>query len=123
LLWHDGQDLRQLPLIERKDRLARLVQQAKCERLLFAQHVEQYGERFFEEICSQDLEGIVAKRKLGIYKDDGDGWIKIKNRRYSQAEGRHELLTGRRAQGAAFSKAYPAWPLTVAKLAIRTLPV
>jgi len=41
LLWHDGQDLRQLPLIERKDRLARLVQRARCERLLFAQHVEQ----------------------------------------------------------------------------------
>jgi hypothetical protein len=33
-----------------------------------------------------DLEGIVAKRKLGIYKDDGNNWIKIKNRTYSQAE-------------------------------------
>ena len=29
LLWHDGEDLRQLPLIERKDRLARLVRQGK----------------------------------------------------------------------------------------------
>jgi ATP-dependent DNA ligase len=42
----------------------------------------------FEEICARDLEGIVAKRKLGIYKDDGSGWLKIKNRAYSQAEGR-----------------------------------
>ena len=24
---------------------------------------------------------------------DGSGWLKIKNRNYSQAEGRHELLT------------------------------
>jgi ATP-dependent DNA ligase len=46
----------------------------------------------FTEICARDLEGIVAKRKLGIYKDDGTGWMKIKNRSYSQAEGRHELL-------------------------------
>ena len=28
------------------------------------------------EICAGDLEGIVAKRKLGIYKDDGNSWLK-----------------------------------------------
>jgi len=60
---------------------------------LHAQHIERDGKRFFEEICARDLEGIVAKRKLGIYKDDGQGWLKIKNRSYSQAEGTHELLT------------------------------
>ena len=38
-------------------------------------------------------EGIVAKRRLGIYKDDGNAWLKVKNRSYSQAEGRHELLS------------------------------
>ena len=42
---------------------------------------------------ARDLEGIVAKRKLGIYKDDGNSWLKVKNRTYSQVEGRHELLT------------------------------
>ena len=45
------------------------------------------------EICAGDLEGIVAKRKLGIYKDDGNTWLKVKNRTCSQDEGRHELLT------------------------------
>jgi ATP-dependent DNA ligase len=49
----------------------------------------------FQEICARDLEGIVAKRKMSIYKDDGDGWIKVKNKAYSQAEGRHELMAGR----------------------------
>ena len=92
LLWLDGEDLRQMPLIERKKRLARLVQAAKCSRLLYAQHIEQHGKGFFAEICARDLEGIVAKRKLGIYKDDAPGW-KLKNPTYSQAEGRHELLT------------------------------
>ena len=47
----------------------------------------------FVEICACDLEGIGAKLRLGIYKDDGNGWLKIKNRWYSQMEGRHELLT------------------------------
>ena len=80
-----------MPLVERKKRLARLVQTAKCPRLLYAQHVLQHGKAFFAEICARDLEGIVAKRKLRIYKDDGNSWLK--NRTYSQAEGRHELLT------------------------------
>ena len=93
LLWLDGEDLRGMPLIERKKQLARLVRAAKCSRLLYAQHIMQHGKAFFAEICARDLEGIVAKRKLGIYKDDGNSWLKVKNRTYSQAEGRHELLT------------------------------
>jgi bifunctional non-homologous end joining protein LigD len=93
LLWLDGEDLRQRPLVERKKRLARLVQTAKCSRLLYAQHIMHHGKAFFAEICARDLEGIVAKRKLGIYKDDQTGWLKLKNPTYSQAEGRHEQLT------------------------------
>jgi bifunctional non-homologous end joining protein LigD len=95
LLWLDGHDLRQATLLERKRRLAELIKSAGCERILYAQHIEQHGRRFFEQICARDLEDIVAKRKLSIYKDDGDGWLKIKNPAYSQAEGRHELLTRR----------------------------
>jgi len=97
LLWLDGNDLRQLPLVERKERLSRLVQAANCPRLIYAQHIEEHGTQFFAEICTLDLEGIVAKRKRGIYKDDGGSWLKIKNRTYSQAEGRHELLTCQRS--------------------------
>jgi len=40
-----------------------------------------------------DLEGIVAKRKMWLYREDRPDWLKIKNRTYSQAEGRHEMLT------------------------------
>ena len=93
LLWLDGEDLRRLPLIVRKKRLRMLIQSSNSARILYAQHIEGEGKRMFAEICDRDLEGVVAKRKLGIYKDDGTGWLKIKNRSYSQAEGRHELLT------------------------------
>jgi len=99
LLWLDGQDLRQTALLEHKRRLAELIKSTGCKRILYAQHIEQHGKRFFEQIWARNLEGIVAKRKLGIYKDDGTGWLKIKNPAYSQAEGRHELLT-RRASNA-----------------------
>jgi hypothetical protein len=40
------------------------------------------------------LEGIVAKKKWGGY---GDGWFKIRNPKYSQYEGRHELFEKRMA--------------------------
>jgi bifunctional non-homologous end joining protein LigD len=96
LMWLNGTDLRERPLVERKEQLHELVRKNRCERLLYAQHIEGAGKKFFEEICAGDLEGIVAKRKMGIYKDDGNTWLKVKNRNYSQAEGRHELLTAKR---------------------------
>ena len=86
LLWLNGEDLRRLPLMVRKDRLAALVRSADCDRIMYAQHVEGEGKRLFAEICRRDLEGVVAKRKIGIYKDDGSAWLKIKNRKCSQAE-------------------------------------
>jgi len=95
LLWLDGDDLRQQPLLDRKKRLEKLVRKSGL-RLMYAQHVHGEGKDLFLEICRNDLEGVVAKRKIGIYKDDGNSWLKIKNPTYSQAVGRHELLTSKR---------------------------
>lgn len=95
LLWLDGVDLRQRPLLERKDRLQRLVWASACRQLMYAQHVEGSGKFVFAEICARDAEGMVAKRRLSVYTDGGNSLIKIKNKSYSQAEERHELLNGR----------------------------
>jgi bifunctional non-homologous end joining protein LigD len=65
LLWQHGEDLRKRPLIERKERLQRLIQPGGIGRVLYAQHVEGRGKEFFEVICQRDLEGIVAKRQRG----------------------------------------------------------
>ena len=52
--------------------------------------------------CDQQVRECTAKAKqLGlkmasVYKDDGNSWLKIKNKAYTQAEGRHELLTKRK---------------------------
>ena len=93
LLWINDVDLRRTPLVKRKARLCELVRKSCCPRLLYAQHVEGGGKELFNEICRCGLEGIVAKRKMGVYREDRPDWLKIKNRTYSQAEGRHELLT------------------------------
>ena len=94
LVWMDGEDLRKKPLIERKARLKELVRGA--QRILYAQHVEGCGKNFFEEICQRDLEGAVGKKRNSVYREDRPDWIKVKNKIYSQGEGRHELLTKRK---------------------------
>lgn len=58
LLWLNGEDPRQLPLIERKARLGKFVRSAKCERLLFAQHIETRGRRFFKKSALGTLRGL-----------------------------------------------------------------
>jgi hypothetical protein len=95
LLWLNGNDFRRTPLVERKTRLSEFVRASRCPRLLYAQHIDGAGKEFFREICPRDLEGVVAKRKMGLYREDRPDWVKIKNRKYSQAEGRHEMLTKR----------------------------
>lgn len=65
--------------------------------MLYADHIERNGVEFFRLACEQDLEGIVAKLKHGEY---GEGWYKIRNRPYSQREGRRELFERKRAEGA-----------------------
>jgi len=49
------------------------------------------GHQLFELMCVNDLEGIVAKRLNDPY-GPRTRWLKIKNRSYSQMEGRREPL-------------------------------
>jgi len=43
-------------------------------------------------VCREDLEGVVAKLANGRYESGATTWVKIKNRQYSQAEGRAEFF-------------------------------
>jgi bifunctional non-homologous end joining protein LigD len=93
LLYLNGRDLRVLPLIERKAMLKKLVRR-KCSRVLYLDHVDSDGVLLFEQVVKMDLEG-VCKRKYSAYKATEKAsrdWIKVKNPRYSQAEGREELF-------------------------------
>jgi bifunctional non-homologous end joining protein LigD len=95
VLMADGQDLRPLPLLERKRRLAQIVK--KHPRILLARHFERNGCDLFRLVCEQDLEGVVAKRRDAAY---GVDWFKIRNPDYSQYEGRQELFEKRIARTA-----------------------
>jgi len=54
-------------------------------------------------MCTNDLEGIVAKRLADSY-DPKVQWFKVKNFDYSQKEGRGDLFNGRRHQPSFISR-------------------
>ena len=90
LVWLDGVDLRQTPLVERKKKLRKLIERSECSEIMYSQHVEWDGKLLFQEACERNLEGIVAKWKTSVYAEHG--WLKIKNPKYTQSEGRHEMF-------------------------------
>jgi bifunctional non-homologous end joining protein LigD len=88
VIWLHGHDLRDIPLLERKRLLRRLVRPL----VLYADHFEARGMDLFKAAYGHDLEGIVAKLATGRYDPAATTWVKIKNRAYSQAEGRAEFF-------------------------------
>src|SRR6185369_3497487 len=95
LLMADGQDLRMEKLTDRKQELRRLLLGVSASRLQYVDHIHERGTALFERVCKLDLEGIVAKHSYGPYVTDPQKttWVKIKNRNYSQMQGREELST------------------------------
>lgn len=100
LLWVNGQDLRELPLIERRARL-RAVVPPVSPHVLHVDYLPEKGKELFALACEKDLEGIVGKWAQGTYQIDGrsTSWVKIKNPSYSQSEGRAELFEGKGRAG------------------------
>jgi bifunctional non-homologous end joining protein LigD len=91
LLYLDGEDLRQLPLIERKDKLRTLIEKSGLPNVICGKYVEGRGVDLFKEVCRRDLDGVAAKHKTGTYSTVS-GRLKIKNPNYTQSERRHELF-------------------------------
>jgi bifunctional non-homologous end joining protein LigD len=94
--FRNGEDIRYLPLIDRKLRL-RAVMPKSGQRLLYCDHIVGDGEGLFRLACEYDLEGIVAKRKPDPYLVEHAKWLKIRNREYSQWVGREELFERERS--------------------------
>lgn len=95
LLWLNGRDHRGLPLLERKQRLREIVSLALAP-LLYVDHFVGTRVDLFGAACRNDLEGIVRQAVRRQYTAEEPTWVKIKNRNYSQIEGRRELFEKRR---------------------------
>ncbi|MDQ3190327.1 MAG: DNA ligase D, partial [Bacteroidota bacterium] len=87
ILWLDGKDLRNLPLIDRKEILKQVIADANHSRITYSDHILEDGELFFKEVESNDLEGIIAKRKQGNYYGGKrtKEWLKIKTHKRQEA--------------------------------------
>jgi bifunctional non-homologous end joining protein LigD len=79
ILHLDGHDLRRCPLVERKAMLAELLRSAGCSRLLYVDHVDEGGDRLLAAVREVGAEGIVAKRRTGLYRaGPSREWLKTK---------------------------------------------
>jgi bifunctional non-homologous end joining protein LigD len=78
LLHLNGHSMRELQLVERKDVLARLVNNSS-EFLRFSDHIESGGEAVFKKACELHAEGIVSKQAASKYSSGRSGnWLKLK---------------------------------------------
>jgi bifunctional non-homologous end joining protein LigD len=79
LLRLDGDDLRRLPLSERKAKLRKVLRRA-AEGIQYVEHAEGDGDAMYEAACKLELEGIVSKRLTAPYKSGTcKSWIKVRN--------------------------------------------
>ena len=77
LLYLDGRDLRQLPLVERKRQLKQLLAGSNLPDVICGKYISGRGVALFNEVCQRNLEGVVAKRKNGTYATIS-GWLKLR---------------------------------------------
>jgi bifunctional non-homologous end joining protein LigD len=76
-----GKDVRDLPLVERKEGLRALL--PKDPLLIYSEHLPEHGKRYFKEAQKAGLEGIMAKRAQSRYLSGtrSKDWLKIKTAR------------------------------------------
>jgi bifunctional non-homologous end joining protein LigD len=91
LLFAGGEDLRALPLVERKERLKQLLESRKRKARLirYVEHFDEDGESVLESAQKLSLEGIISKRRDAPYRSGRtESWTKAKVR------AGHEVVIG-----------------------------
>jgi bifunctional non-homologous end joining protein LigD len=80
-----GEDLRPLPLIERKDRLREVLRGS--ERIHWLGHIRTEGAAFYAAVENAGLKGIVAKREDAPYRSGrSQAWLKVKTPAFKAIE-------------------------------------
>lgn len=90
LLFAGGEDLRELPLVERKQRLETLLSESGDDpRLRYVEHFETGGDAVLKSACRLSLEGIISKQADAPYKSGrSNTWAK------SKCRAGHEVVIG-----------------------------
>lgn len=89
LLYLNGKDLRDEPLLKRKSLLEDLINKANLDFVRYSEHIDAQGVDLFEKARKLELEGIIGKKKDSTYVSRrSKNWVKIKSRL------RQELVIG-----------------------------
>ena len=92
LLFASGEDLRPLPLSERKQRLQQVLARARFGQeglVRYVEHFDTGGDAILKTACKMSLEGIVSKQLAAAYRSGRtDSWTKAKCR------AGHEVVIG-----------------------------
>jgi bifunctional non-homologous end joining protein LigD len=81
LLFADGEDLRPLPLSERKARLERLLARHAHGSIRYVEYLSAAGDAVLRSACQLKFEGIISKRLDAPYRSGrADDWVKAKCR-------------------------------------------
>lgn len=80
ILWYDGKDLTQLPLLERK-RILKSIFPNGDDRIRYSDHIVEKGIDFLSTAIRHGLEGVMAKRSDSTYEPGArsGSWLKMKN--------------------------------------------
>jgi len=79
ILSYEGKDLTDVPLIERKKILHKLLETTRSKYLRYSDHIEEKGKAFFQKAKKKGLEGIIGKKKTSLYSTTrSSNWLKIK---------------------------------------------
>lgn len=78
----EGDDLCELPLFERKEKLAQLLR-GRPEGVFVAPFEQgEIGPQLFDAACRMGLEGLVSKHRERRYRPRTCDWVKVKNRKH-----------------------------------------
>ncbi len=96
LLFAEGEDLRRVPLADRKAQLKRILaartkgKSDQARRIRYVEHFESGGDAILQSACKLSLEGIVSKKLSSLYQSGrSESWTKAKCR-----EGQEVVLGG-----------------------------
>jgi bifunctional non-homologous end joining protein LigD len=102
LLYLDGYDLQRVELVDRKTLLESLLKSAPSDALRYSEHFQESGEKMLRHICRLGGEGVVSKRRDGVYRSGrSEDWLKAKcaNRQEFVVVGYTPSTAARRAIG------------------------
>lgn len=79
LLFLNGKDLREIPLLERKSLLEKLLSGIKSDKIIYSEHQTSDGKDVFKSACHLGMEGIISKKVDSPYSSArGKEWVKTK---------------------------------------------